>query len=320
MSTSDAWRQMPGPDAPRVPWPNGIRCPVILHFDVDAESIFVALDPENTRRPVTISQGTYGPRLGVPRILSLLREYDLRASFYIPGISAERHPYAVEAIVAAGHEIGVHNYTHRRPDALSLEEEDEELGKAIEVLERMSGQKMRGYISPAWEYSENTISLLRSHGLRFACDAMDEDIPYYMHIDGAPTDFVQLPMTWTLDDGPLYLFGLLPPMSYGGPYAERSRVLELWSAELEALHGEGAYVHLALHPFLSGRASRVKTIEEFIKIAMELPGIRFCTTGEVYDMYTGLIPQEQGKPGAWFPASGSAAPTVNRVDGVPLFG
>jgi peptidoglycan/xylan/chitin deacetylase (PgdA/CDA1 family) len=309
-----------GPTRPRVPWPDGIRCPVILHFDVDAESIYVALDPDNARRPVTHSQGTYGPRLGVPRLLALLGEYDLKASFYFPGISAERHPYALEAIVAAGHEIGVHNYTHRRPDSLSLAEEEEEIGRAIEVLERMSGQKMRGYVSPAWEYSENTLALLRRHGLRFACDAMDEDIPYYVHVDGEPTDFVQLPMHWSLDDGPLYLFGLLPPMSPGGPYVERSRVLELWTTELEALHEEGAYVHLALHPFLSGRAARVKTLEHFIRFALGLPGIRFCTTGEVYDMYTALIPPERGKPGSWFPAEGSPAPQVRKVDGVPMFG
>ncbi len=316
----DAAPKVAGPDAPRLPWPDGIRCPVILHFDVDAESIYVALDPKNAKRPVTLSQGTYGPRLGVPRILALLRAYGLRASFYFPAISAERHPYALEAIVAEGHEIGVHNYTHRRPDALSLDEEEEEIARAIEVLERMSGQKMRGYISPAWEYSENTISLLRKYGLRFACDAMDEDIPYYMQVDGVATDFVQLPMNWVLDDGPLYLFGLLPPMSYGGPYAERSRVLDLWTTELQALHGEGAYVHLALHPFLSGRASRVKTLEQFIQFALELDGVSFCTTGETYDMYTAIVSPEQGKPGAWFPASGSPAPSVTKIDGVPIFG
>ena len=89
----------------RIPWPDDVQCPVVLCFHVDAESLLIAVDHDNARRPITLSQGTYGPRLGVPRILALLRKYDLKASFYFPGITAERHPYSVEAIVSDGHEI-----------------------------------------------------------------------------------------------------------------------------------------------------------------------------------------------------------------------
>jgi peptidoglycan/xylan/chitin deacetylase (PgdA/CDA1 family) len=303
----------------RIPWPDGLRCPVVLRFDVDAESIFEALDPENVNRPITLGQGTYGPRMGVPRILRLLERYGLRASFYIPGITADRHPYAVEAIVAAGHELGVHNYTHRRPDELSRQEENDELGRAIETLERMSGQTLRGYVSPAWEYSPNTLDLLVEHGLKFASDAMDEDVPYYVQQAGESTEFVQLPVHWALDDGPLYLFGLIPPMSPGGPYAEPSRVLELWRSEFDALYDEGAYVHHTLHPFLSGRASRLRTVEAFIQYVLMRPGTRFCTTGEVYDMYRSVVSKDQGRPGSWYPADGSPAPRAHQIGGVPYF-
>ena len=140
----------------RVPWPDSLQCPIILSFDVDAEAGFVALDPDNEKRPITVSQGTYGPRLGVPRILRLLEKYDL--DFFFPGITAERHPYALEAVVAGGHEIGHHGYTHRRPDSLTLEEEEEELDHGLAVLRTMTGQSIRGYTSPAWEYSTHTIS------------------------------------------------------------------------------------------------------------------------------------------------------------------
>lgn len=302
----------------RVPWPDGIQCPVVLNFHVDAEALLVAVDPDNASRPITLSQGTYGPRLGVPRILELLQRYSIRGSFYIPAITAERHPYAVEAILADGHEIGVHGYTHRRPDSLSREEEQGELTRAIEVLESMSGQKMRGYISPAWEYSTNTVDLLRRAGLQFACDAMDEDIPYYLQVDGESTDFVELPINWTLDDAPLYWFSLLPPLNFGAPYAEPSRVLELWSSEFDALYEDGAYFHLTMHPFLSGRGARVKTLERLVQYIMEKPGIRFCSASDVYDMYTAVVSQDQGKPGAWFPAETTTAPQPTKIDGVPL--
>jgi peptidoglycan-N-acetylglucosamine deacetylase len=299
----------------RIPWPDGLQCPVVLCFHVDAESLLIAVDHDNAKRPITLSQGTYGPRLGVPRILALLRKYDLKASFYFPGITAERHPYAVDAIVAEGHEIGVHGYTHDRPDSFEVEREREELTKAKEILERMSGQQMRGYISPAWEYSLNTVSLLQEHGFEFACDAMDEDVPYYLDPD---TGFLELPINWTIDDAPLYWFNLLPPLNYGAPYAEPSRVLELWTSEFDALYDEGAYFHLTMHPFLTGRGARVRTLERLIQYILLRPGIRFCTTGEVADMYRSVVTPEQGKPGAWYPANGDTAPQITRVEGVPL--
>jgi peptidoglycan/xylan/chitin deacetylase (PgdA/CDA1 family) len=287
---------------------------------VDAESLLVDVDPDNVRRPITLSQGTYGPRLGVPRILRLLERHGLRASFFVPGITAERHPYAVEQVVAAGHELNHHGYTHRRPDSLSPEEEEEELVHGREVLERMSGQRIRGYGSPSWEYSESTISLLRKHGFEYACDAMDEDIPYYVYLDGEPTELIELAVSWVLDDGPLYWFNLMPPIEMGGPFAERSRVLELWRDEFDALYEEGAYFHLTMHPFLSGRASRVKTLELLVEHILGHPGARFCTAGEVADMYRVAVQPKQGRAGAWFPARGDDAPRYVSVDGVPLLG
>jgi peptidoglycan/xylan/chitin deacetylase (PgdA/CDA1 family) len=303
----------------RIPWPDGIQCPVVLNFHMDAESLLIATDPENVTRPITLSQGTYGPRMGVPRILGLLEKYGIKGCFYIPGISAERHPYAVEAInAAARHEIGVHGYTHTRPDALSPQDEEAELARGIEVLQKMTGRKIRGYISAAWEYSPSTVRILRKLGIEYASDFMDEDIPYYLQVDGQSSDFVALPVSWTLDDAPLYWFGLLPPVDYGGPYTEPSRAFELWSSEFDALYDEGAYFHLTMHPFLTGRACRIKTLERLIQHIMQRPGVKFCTCAEVVDMYRSVVSQEQGKPGAWFPAESSPEPQFVVVDGAPM--
>jgi len=301
----------------RVPWPDGIQCPVALDFHLDAESLLVAIDPANARRPITLSQWTYGPRAGLPRILRLLRKYGIRASFYIPAITAERHPYAVEAIHAEGHEIGLHGYTHRRPDALTPDEEEEELTHAIEVLERVTGQKMRSYISPAAEYSMHTLGLLIKYGLEFGADGMDDDVPYYVEIDGEQTDFLQLPLNFALDDAPLYWFNLLPALFYGGPYAEPSRVYELWTTEFDALYDEGAVYHLCMHPFLSGRGARVRTLERVIQYIMLKPDAKFVTLGDIADMYRAVVPKGKGRPGAWY-ALDDEPRVAKKVDGVPI--
>lgn len=303
----------------RVPWPDDIQCPVVLNFHPDAEALAVALDKENANRPNTQTMYSYGPRVGLQRILHMLRNYKIKASFYWPAKSAQRHPYAIEWIVADGHEIGCHGFTHDWPNWLDAATEADHLDKQVEILTELSGSRPRGYISPGWEYSAQTLKLLRERGFEFSGDWLGEDIPYYVEVDDKQTDFVAIPVNWTLDDAPLYWFSLFPPLSYGAPYSAPSRVFELWSSEFDALYEEGAPFHLTLHPFLSGRGARVKTLEKLIDHILERPGVKFCTMAELADMYKSVITPEQGKPGKWFPATSGEAPRIIRVDGVPTY-
>lgn len=126
----------------RVPWPDGVQCPVIFNFHPDGESLAIAVDKENANRPNTQTMYTYGPRVGMQRILRLLRKYDIKASFYWPAITAERHSYCIEWIVEDGHEIGCHGYTHDWPNWLDPDVEEEHLDRQIEVLTRLGGTRL----------------------------------------------------------------------------------------------------------------------------------------------------------------------------------
>src|SRR5271168_2134257 len=100
--------------APRFDWPDDQRCAVMLCFDVDGETTVLSEDPALVRRRSLMSQCEYGPRIGVPRLLGLLQHLETPATFFIPGYIAENHPRMVEAIVAAGHEVGLHGYLHEK--------------------------------------------------------------------------------------------------------------------------------------------------------------------------------------------------------------
>src|SRR5262249_54091997 len=104
-------------------WPGGASCAAGLSFDEDAEAAWLWRDPANAGRRVLLSMGQYGPRVGTPEILRLLRERELPATFFIPGWTIERYPATVEQILAAGHEVGAHGYLHERTDTLDPEEE-----------------------------------------------------------------------------------------------------------------------------------------------------------------------------------------------------
>ena len=129
------------------------RCAVALTFDFDAEEVWIADDAANERRPGVLSQGTYGAKVAVPLIIELLAQHDLGATFFVPGRVAERHPQRVREIIAAGHEIGLHGYTHRNPSELSRSEEDQELVQSLGIL-RQLGAQPSGYRSPSWDFSD----------------------------------------------------------------------------------------------------------------------------------------------------------------------
>jgi peptidoglycan/xylan/chitin deacetylase (PgdA/CDA1 family) len=225
----------------------------------------------------------------------------------------------VEWIVADGHEIGCHGWTHDWPAWLEPEVEEEHLDLQVEALTRLSGKRPKGYIAPGFEYSLRTFDLLLSRGFEYSADWLGEDVPYYIEHKGKIQDFVAVPSTWTVDDAAVYWFALFPALSYGAPYWEPSRVFELWTTEFDALYEEGAVYHLNMHPFLSGRGVRIKTLERVIQYIMQRPGVRFCSMEQMVEMYKQVVTPEQGLPGAWFPAKGDPAPKINPIDGIPIF-
>ena len=86
---------------------------VCLTFDFDAMSGFVA---RGMTSPTPISRGEFGA-VAVPRILDLLARYNIRGSFFMPGVVIGTYPKICEMIVKAGHEIGITAGPMSRPPA-----------------------------------------------------------------------------------------------------------------------------------------------------------------------------------------------------------
>ena len=183
-------------------WPDDLRCVVMLGFDVDGVSGAINSNPEAARLPSLMSMREYGPSVGTPRILELLDDYDIKASFYIPGYVAETHEALVVNIRARGHEIAHHGYLHEPPAGLSTEQEEEVLDRGITIIEGITGEKPRGYRSPSWELSEDSLSLLASRGFLYDSSLMGDDIPYTLDADGRT--LVEIPVHWELDDFPYF--------------------------------------------------------------------------------------------------------------------
>ena len=250
-------------------WPDGKRCAAAFTFDFDAESVWIADDAENASRPGVLSQGTYGARVAVPLILDLLERRSVKATFFVPGVVAESYPDRVSAIVAAGHELAIHGYTHTSPSSLSADQEEDELVRARAVLERFS-QRIVGYRSPSWDFSSNTLSLLDRLGFRYSTNMMD-DIRPYLH---PGTGIVELPVQWVLDDAAHFWFSAA---EWTKAIAAPSQVDEIWRGELEGIRRLGGCCVFTMHPQVIGRPSRLAFLESLVEHALSLDDVWVTT-------------------------------------------
>jgi len=258
-------------------WRNGKKCAVVLTFDFDAESIWLA---KNMRTPSVMSRGEYGARVGVPRILSMLDEYGIEATFFVPAETARRHTDIVKEISAKGHEIGHHGNVHENPVKLELSQEERILAEGIETLEKITGRRPVGYRSPAWDLSDNSIGLLEKYGFVYDSSMMADDFrPYLIKDKGRQTNLVEVPVSWELDDAPHFLF-TFAPVYFSGMSAP-SKVYEIWAAEFEGAYDSGGAFILTMHPQITGRYHRLKMVKQLMDHIVGHPDVWFTTCSGV---------------------------------------
>jgi peptidoglycan-N-acetylglucosamine deacetylase len=256
-----------------VTWLGESAALAILSFDVDAESPILVEGRRYAESPMVMSHQAYGPRVGVPRLLELLADYALPATFFVPGVIAERYGETVERILAAGQEVGHHGHTHHSPLHLDGQAERADLERGLTALGRL-GIEPKGYRTPSWEPSLRTFDLLAEHGFAYDSTLMDDDRPYVLQTDAGR--LVELPPHWALDDWNQYMY-LPDPRSGPGTIHAPSRALELWRAELDGMRRHGGLFVLTMHPFLSGRPGRVEALRMLIEHALAAGDVEFVS-------------------------------------------
>ena len=255
--------------------------------------------------PLDISRGMFAGEVGVPRLLDLFRDFGIRVTWFVPGHSVETFPEQSAAIVEAGHEVGLHGYSHENPIAMSPEQEEEVLDRCIELLEGLTGERPAGYVAPWWEFSAVTAELLLARGIEYDHSLMHDDFhPYYVRtgdtwtkidyskpaghwmkplVRGRETDLVEIPASWHLDDMVPLMFMKTVPNSQG---FESPRVVEeTWRDAFDWVYRKHDYAifPMTIHPDVSGRPQVLAMHERLFAHMSSKPGVRFVTMRDIAD-------------------------------------
>ena len=250
-------------------WPGGARVAVLLSYDVDNETI-QGLRTGNINIG-QLSQGQYGSRVALPRIVKLMDEQEIPATFFFPAWSLKLAPEQAGIIQKSGrHEIGVHGWIHELNTSLDGATESRLLAQAVDQIEAITGTRPVGYRAPSWNHSPNTLQIVRDMGFLYESSLMHDDRPYELLQDGEPTGVVELPVEWILDDAPL-----LNPL--GTRYMNPRDVMQVWMDEFDKAWEEGTIFLLTMHPHVIGHRSRLVALEGLIEHIKSKDQVWFAT-------------------------------------------
>jgi peptidoglycan/xylan/chitin deacetylase (PgdA/CDA1 family) len=284
-----------------------------IGVDVDAVAGWLgSYGGENS--PCDISRGLFAGEVGVPRLVKLFDRLGIPTSWFIPGHSIETFPTQCKMVVDAGHEIGMHGYSHENPIAMTPEQEEAVLDKCIELIERLSGRRPTGYVAPWWEFSTVTNELLLKKGIKYDHSLMNDDFhPFYVRVGdswtpidyskqpkewmkplvrGEETNLIDIPGSWYLDDLPPMMFIKSAPNSHG--FVKPRDIEELWCDQFDWVYREYDYAVFAMtiHPDVSGRPQVLLMLERIYDYLSKHAGVKFCTFDEIADDFRRRCPRE----------------------------
>ena len=269
-------------------WPGEIKCVAMLTFDLDGVSSWLRRDPKYSDLPSLMSMAEYGPSVATPRILDLLNQYDIKASFYVPGFVAETHRGLIKEIFDRGHEIGHHGYMHEAPATMSNNEEEDVLKKGIDILSDITGESPTGYRSPSWELSSVSLELLSKYKFKYDSSMMGDDAPYIIESETFDDRLIEIPIHWVLDDAPNFVYA--PSANRMGPMRSPEDVYMTWAAEFEGLYQYGRSFNLTMHPQYIGRPGRLLMLEKLINYINTFDRVEFMRVDAVADLWANMHP------------------------------
>lgn len=272
-------------------WPNGMNNAVMISVNLDAEYYVRTFDPDiDVSNSSFEDLGKRGIELGLPRLLDVLNCYGVKATFFAPGIIAEKYPDALHSIDKSGHEIGCHGYEHEHMGVLSRADQYKVIKEGARAIQDVCGKIPAGFRAPEGEITMETLMIAKELGFCYSSSLYTDDIPYYN--DLGESKFLEIPIYWPLYDLPYFAFDFSPCIPSGQSRISCSdKVLNNWKWEYDGFHRYGACYVLQLDPQCIGSQGKIYMLEGILDYIVEKGGAWFATGREIYDYYQELKPR-----------------------------
>lgn len=222
----------------------------------------------------------YGLRAGMPRLANALAPLGAAVTVALNADVIDHYPQVADMVAELGWEVVAHGVRQR-----SIQGYDAEAPVITEAIQRISQRfgPVRGWLSPGMNQTDNSLRLMREHGLDFNHDWMLDDRPVWLQTASGP--ILGLPYTLTLNDVVAYVVEGQPD----GTLADRV-LRSLLVHRAEASVGAPQVVPIGLHPHVMGVAHRIGEIETIVAAIVEANDVKACTSSQIHDWYAGQVP------------------------------
>jgi peptidoglycan-N-acetylglucosamine deacetylase len=298
------------------PMEDAVSKEILCAFGVDVDAVAGWLGSYGGEdSPDDISRGMFAGEVGMPRLVNLFKRFGVKTTWFIPGHSIETFPEQTAMVVEAGHEIGIHGYSHENPISMTPEQEEAVLDKCIDLVKKVSGRRPTGYVAPWWEFSPVSNELLLKKGIKYDHSLMHKDFePYYVRVGdkwtlidfskkpqewmkplerGMETDLIEIPGSWYLDDLPPMMFIKKAPNSHG--FVNPRHLEEMWRDQFDWVYREMDYAvfTMTIHPDVSGRPQVLLMLERLFSHMIRHPGVKFTTFDEIANDFARRSPRKK---------------------------
>jgi peptidoglycan/xylan/chitin deacetylase (PgdA/CDA1 family) len=275
---------------PAQTWPNGARVAIWISTALE----FFPLNPTGKPFKAPGSMVTpypdlrhyttrdYGNRVGVYRLLRLFRDLGVQTSFAVNAAVAERYPQLVQDVLAGQHELIAHGVDMDRlhHGGLGAADEGALIDQSLAALERISGKRPRGWLSPARSESAQTPQLLAERGIEYFCDFVNDELPYPFRT--AAGELTAMPLSFELSDRQI----LIDYHHSEDEYAQQVRdAFDVVYAESER-HGR-RILSLPLTPYIVGLPYRIGMLRELLRDIASRTGVWFASGDQLLDAWQG---------------------------------
>lgn len=288
---------------------------IFVSFGIDVDAVAGWLGSYGGEdSPDDISRGLFAGEVGSLRLLDLFAKHGLTTTWFIPGHSVETFPKQMAEVVKAGHEVGMHGYSHENPIAMTREQEQAVLDKCFDLIKDLSGKAPTGYVAPWWEFSNVTNELLLEKGIKYDHSLMHNDFtPYYVRVGdkwtkidysqdaeswmkplvrGTESDLIEIPASWYLDDLPPMMFIKKSPNSHG--FVNPRDIEDMWRDQFDWVYENMDYAvfPITIHPDVSGRPQVLLMLDRLIKHIKLHDGVKIVTMSEIADDFAKRCPRQ----------------------------
>ncbi len=274
-------------------WPNGGTTAFAFGFDLDGDTIWENKTrrlPNGDRYIKGRSIGLYGPNKGALRVLEILDEFNMKATWFIPADIVEEHAGLVNLILKAGHEIAHHGWDHREDYGATFEEQMAYLEGCQQIFERNTGVRAVGFrpCGPLLPRTEEWL-YTKGGGIYNSSDLIGDDCAYYT-VNGTKTRAVTIPCRAEMDDYILTVFNSYPPVLAGMPrIAPYTHTLRNFIREVEGAVRFGNTVSTAFHPQVAGSPGRALMLRNFCEYLASNPRVWVATCEEIAMHYRATV-------------------------------